>query len=433
MNEEKAEYRNKQRSSFWWASLLWCLLLILTYYGVDIIEKGKELNTLTDYPIWGYVLWGVMAVVLWVLIIGPVIHFTNLRYVGEESLRRQVDRATDALSAYRREPEESELRQLSEEFTAAPRDFTTLEGKHGWQELLARFREAVHGRAHDTIIGYCKAAGVGMIFGFNGLLDGLILLAIQVRLVLELARVFGYKPTSFFNGCFFGWIAVNSLVVALTSGWVQALSASAVASMLGGTDVTDMATVRAGLEVVMAVLIQALIAGVLTYATGRIFLWRLEHEGREVALKTLLKLRVEGRREYAAKLLGASAALGLMEDDAQKPNTALSGRLLQLFGQRLGNKAAAATQAALTDSGASVSAGATASSARPAELPRSESCVSPVPASAGQEQEAPAPATPALEPASKVEVATPALESAQAAERRAESVEVALRGEGLSS
>ncbi len=359
MNEEKAEYRNKQRSSFWWASLMWCLLLVLAYYGGDIIRKGEALNGMTSYPVWGYVLWGVVFMALWVLVLGPVIHFCNLRYVGEESLRRQVARAMGALSAYRREPEESELRQLAEEFASAPRDFTTLEGKHGWQELLARFREAVHGRAHDTIMGYCKAAGVGMVFGFNGLLDGLVLLAIQARLVLELARVYGYKPTSFFTGCFFGWIAVNSLVVALTSGAVDGLSASLVSSMLGAADGADMVSVRSGLEVVIAVLMQALIAGVLTYITGRVFLWRLEHEGREVALKTLLKLRMEGRREYAAKLLGASAALGLMEEEAQKPASALTGRLLQLFSrQRLEHQPA---PAALDDTEAATA---------PAELPK---------------------------------------------------------------
>ncbi len=391
MNEEKAEYRNKQRSSFWWASLLWCLLLVLACYGVDLVEAGKELNSLTDYPVWGYVLWGFILVVLWVLVIGPVIHFTNLRYVGEESLRRQVLRATDALSSYRHEPEESELRQLSEEFTAAPRDFTTLEGKHGWQELLARFREAVHGRAHDTIIGYCKAAGVGMVFAFNGLLEGLVLLAIQMRLVLELARVYGYKPTSFFNGCFMGWIAANSLVVALTNGLVNGLSTSLVLSMLGGTEEAGLGSVQTGLQWVIAVLIQALIAGMLTYITGRVFLWRLEHEGREVALKTLLRLREESRREYAAKLLGASAALGLLEEEAQKPASPLSGRLLQLFGH---HKTPAASQALM---------GAEAPAA-PAELPHPDAEQKPL-------AEPPAVSTPALEPAAAVPPATPALEA----------------------
>ncbi len=410
MNEEKAEYRNKQRSSFWWASILWCLLLVLAYYGVDLVEAGKELNSLTEYPVWGYVLWGVMAVVLWVLVIGPVIHFTNLRYVGEESLRRQVLRATDALGAYRHEPEESELRQLSEEFSAAPRDFTSLEGKHGWQELLARFREAVHGRAHDTIIGYCKAAGVGMIFAFNGLLDGLVLLAIQVRLVLELARVYGYKPTSFFNGYFFGWIGVNALVVALTSGLVGQMGASFVAMVLGATAGADAGSVQVGLTWVVTVLMQALLAGVITYATGRFFLWRLEYEGREVALKTLLKLREEGRREYAAKLLGASAALGLMEEGEQKADAALSGRLLQLFARRSQGKGLPGAQAAL--------AGSDGAADEPKELPR--------PAGV------PLPATPALEPGCDAVVATPAVELPRE-ESCSAAVEDALKSEGLSS
>ncbi len=402
MNEEKAEYRNKQRSSFWWASLMWGLLLVLAYYGGDIIRRGQALNEMTSYPVWGYVLWAVLFIAFWVLILGPVIHFCNLRYVGEESLRRQVARAMSALNAYRREPEESELRMLSEEFDSAPRDFTSLEGKHGWQELLARFREAVHGRAHDTIIGYSKAAGVGMVFGFNGLLDGIVLLAIQARLVLELARVYGYKPTSFFNGCFFGWIAANSLVVALTSGLVDEVGASIVATMLGSTGGEDMLTVRAGLEAVIAVLIQALVAGLLTYSTGRIFLWRLEHEGREVALKTLLKLREEGRREYAAKLLGATAALGLMEEEAKKPASPLTGRLLQLFGRRLENKPNPVAQAVLMghEEPATMPSDAPPIEATPEAVPEAPPTAVPVTLSVAEPEPSPEPQEDACPPES---------------------------------
>ncbi len=414
MNEEKAEYRNKQRSSFWWACIMWALLLLLAYFGAEIIKQGEQLNGMTQQPVWGYVLWGGIFVALWVLVLGPVIHFTNLRYVGEESLRRQVARAMAALSPYLREPEESELRQIAEEFRAAPRDFTSLEAKYGWQELLARFREAVHGRAHDTIIGYCKAVGVGMVFAFNGLLDGFLLFAVQLRLVLELARVYGYKPTSFSNGCFMGWIAANSLVVALTSGLVTAAASSFVASMLGAAEGADIGSVRAGLEMVVAVLMQALIAGILVYMTGRAFLWRLEHEGREVALKTLLRLSVEGRREYAAKLLGASAALGLLEDEKQ-PTAPLSGRLLQLFGQQ--RKPHAGSQAALM--------GSEAAAEGSKELPRPK-------AEDKEAAAAPAPATPALEPQAAAVVATPALEQPLAA-AKPEPVEEALRGEGVSS
>ncbi len=345
MKEENTEYRNKQRSSFWWASVLWCLLLILAYYGVDnIIEHGKALNEMTTYPVWGYVLWGIFAVALWILLIGPVIHFCNLRYVGEESLRRQVLRAADAVSDYRNEPEDSELRQLAEEFSAAPRDFNSIEGKNGWQELLARFREAVHGRAHDTIIGYCKAVGVGVVFAFNGLLDGLILFAIQIRLVVVLARVFGYKPGALFNGYFLGWIAVNSLVVALTTGWLNDWSGSLVATMLGTAEGADPGMVGSGIQVVLAVLMQALLAGILTYISGRIFLWRLEYEGREVALKTLLKLRAEGRLKYelAQMIQNAAAPAALTDGAEEKPALPLKDRMLQLFGRspEAGEKAA---------------------------------------------------------------------------------------------
>ncbi len=334
MKEEKTEYRNKQRTSFWWATLSWCLLLALAYYGVDIVEGGKALNEMTEYPVWGYVLWVFILIVLWVLIIGPIFHFCNLRYVGEESLHAQVARVNNAVQEYRSEPQESELRQLADEFSAAPRDFTTLEGKNGWQELLARFREAVHGRAHDTIVGYCKAVGVGMLFCFNGLLGGIILFSIQMRLVLVLARMFGFKPDGMFNGYFFAWIAVNSLALAFTNSLVEGFSASAIASLMGAAGGADVMSLRTVLEYALKALIQALAAGILTYITGRIMLWRLEYEHREVTLKALLKLRVETRREYEQKERVKQAALAMVEEKALelKPSDEVSDKLMQLFG-----------------------------------------------------------------------------------------------------
>ncbi len=341
MNEDKAEYRNKQRSSFWWASLMWCLLLVLAYFGVDIIEGGKALNEMTEYPIWGYVLWAFIVIVLWVLVIGPIVHFTNLRYVGEESLPAQVSRINNAVQEYRREPQDSELRRLADEFSAAPRDFSSLEGKNGWQELLARFREAVHGRAHDTIIGYCKAVGVGVVFCFNGLLGGCVLFALQLRLALVLARMFAFKPAAAFNGYFFAWLIVNSLAFAFTNSAVGALSTSAIDTLMGAAGGTEVSSLRIGMEYGLKALIQALAAGLITYITGRVMLWRLEYEHREVTLKAILKLRLDTRREYEEKERVKKAAIAMVEQKAleQKPSDEVAEKLMQLFGYGEGQPA----------------------------------------------------------------------------------------------
>ncbi len=308
---DDSEYRNKQRSSFWWSSLVWGLLLLLAYFGADLVDKGNALNEMTPYPVLGYVLWASIALALWFLLLQPIIQFCNLRRAGKESLPRQARRAARVLRAYRHEPEGSELRQLAEEFRAAPRDFSTLEGRNGWQELLARYRQAIHGRAHDTILGYCKAAGVGVVFSRNNLLDGLILLAMQVRLVIALARTYGYKPSPVFNACCLGWIALNSLIAALTRGAVEDLSTTAADTMLElvlgsdelATASTEIVATKAGLQITVQILIEAIMAGTAVYITGRLFLWKLENEGREVTLKTLLELRAEGRRELAGNLL----------------------------------------------------------------------------------------------------------------------------------
>ncbi len=314
--DDEPEYKNKQRSSFWWSSLVWLLLLALAYFGADIVDKGNALNAMTPVPVLGYVLWGGLAIALWFLLLQPIVQFYNLRRVGRESLRRQVRRASRVLRAYRHEPETSELRQLGEEFSAAPRDFESLEGRNGWQELLARYRQAMHGRAHDTILGYCKAAGVGVVFSRNNMLDGLILLAMQMRLVIALACIYGYKPSPVFNACCMGWIAVNSLIAALTRGAVEDLSATAADTMLElvlgsdelATASTEIVATKAGLQITVQILIEAIMAGTAVYITGRLFLWKLENEGREVSLKTLLELRAEGRRELAGNLLRKAPA-----------------------------------------------------------------------------------------------------------------------------
>ncbi len=313
---DDSEYRNKQRSSFWWASLVWCLLIALAYFGADIVDKGHVLNEMTPYPVLGYVLWASLAIALWFLLLQPIVQFCNLRRVGRESLKRQTRRAARVLRAYRHEPEGSELRRLHEEFRAAPRDFRSLEGRNGWEELMARYRMAIRGRAKDTILGYCKAAGVGVVFSRNNLLDGLILLAMQVRLVIALARTYGYKPSPVFNACCLGWIAVNSLIAALTRGAVEDLSETAADTMLElvlgsdelATASTEVLATKAGLQITVQILIEAIMAGTAVYITGRLFLWKLENEGHEVTLKTLLELRAEGRRELAGNLLRKAPA-----------------------------------------------------------------------------------------------------------------------------
>ncbi len=398
MKEEKTEYKNPQRSSFWWALIMGCFLLAFAYFGDGLVVLAQRLDEGAAYPVWSWCLWGFVIIALWVFIIGPVIHFCNLRYVGEESLRRQVKRICSLVSGYSNEPEDSDLRQLADEFKAAPVDYNSVEGKNGWQELLARFREAVQGRAKEAIIGYSKAAGVAMVLSLYGLLDGLLLLAIELRLCLVLARTFGYKTSALFNGYFAGWIVVNSLVVALTAGLLQQLGGSVVDSMLAGADESSMAQIRKILAYGIAALIQAVAAGLLTYATGRVFLRRLVVEGREKTLQVLLKLRAEGRLKYELEqMLRDAAAKGLPggEAPAALPHAAagLTRKVLKELGPTkeeqpaaalpVEEKAAEKAPAILPEPQAKVAEPAAALPAKPAEpVPAT---ASPAPADEGKD------------------------------------------------
>ncbi len=310
---------------------VWLTLLLLAWFAADIVDKGQVLNQLTPKPILGWVLWGLCALVLWWLFLYPLIQFCMLRSVHDASLGKRLKLACARMRPYRGQgdshPEQAALYdELCNACTNGREDDEAV-------RLLVRYQAiGDHPRkARKLILRYSKAAGIAVVFSRNSLVDAVALAVVQMKMVIELARLYGYKPSPVFNTLCFFWVLAHSIIFALTSGAAANMAADAVSSAAG--QVADMAVdaavdlsacladtiledptlvvsatnnvaekiplagiVSSAAKVVTKPLTEAFLAALPVYVTGHIFLRQLEHE-QTANFRTLLKLRRAAYRD----------------------------------------------------------------------------------------------------------------------------------------
>lgn len=314
---------------YWFSALTWLLLAVLLYFAADLVAKGQALNQLTPIPIFGYALWALVIVLIWWLLVKPIIDFISLSRRSKTSSR---DRAK---TLYRR------LRSRIER----NKDDPNILPKEGW-DAYARLEEAIRRKqwgtidqfveqclAYDdvrtegqsTVLSYSRAGALAVAFSRSPLIDGICMLVIQMRLVVALARLYGYRPSLVFNTCCFIWIAANSAVSTMLSrfsasvadsaftysgngdsdnGFGEALGEVAVGGVDDGFLLGAEAVGQRIASFTVSVLLEAVLAGSAVYVTGRIFSAKLNGEWEKPTFMTFVKLRREGRRELGKGIPG---------------------------------------------------------------------------------------------------------------------------------
>ncbi len=302
---------------------VWIILILLAYFSSDIIAKGHTLNELTPYPCLGYAMWAGVLFVVWWLFLMPIWQFCKMLRPVKTNLK---DRAKEALKFLKKHGNmnDGDTKKLYGEIN------NLLNKRAGYDEAL-RDRERLHAliarcyeendmgkKARDVTLKYAKGAGIGTVISRNPMLDGLIMLIVQMKMIVELSKLYGYKPSAVFNLLCFCWVISNSVITALLAQDLAEDAGDFIAeSIKDGLSNPEEATGGAvasmfewGLGKVMSgtakMLTEALAAGSLVYVTGRIFICRLEHHDGKTTAKDLLKWRREGRRKLIAG--GFSAA-----------------------------------------------------------------------------------------------------------------------------
>lgn len=299
--------------------IIWPALIILAYFATDIIDKGQTLNALTPIPILGYALWAAILWLVWHFVLSPILQFTALKRAAHTDPIKQTHRALKKLQQYKTQAENHPLRRSYWDL------YNTLESRLPEPEKrrqllrhLSTYREesGINRKARQHILLYSRLAALGVVFSRNNLIDGLLLLLLQMRLIISLAVLHGYKPSPIFNSLCFGWVAGNSLTMALLGQSAATQAGDALGSefadcitqlMTGEDEAMLLAADAIGTKIMqgtISALIEAVMGATVVYVTGHIFLRLLEHEGERVTLKNLIQLRREGRLAIGKDILG---------------------------------------------------------------------------------------------------------------------------------
>lgn len=346
---------------------VWLTLALLLYFSADIAAKGQALNQITPFPVLGYVLWSVVLGLVWWLLVQPILDFWLLARKSHLTVKDRAKALHRRLSRYISSHGDNS-NCLPDAGREAYAELDEALKRKQWDELKPIIKkclpyDTLREQANAMVLAHSRAAALAVAFSHNSLLDGFCMLVIQMKLVVALARLYGYRPSPVFNTCCFAWVAANSIVAALLNtaldsvaeNAVMALSAQgkedlAAASADGAKDVlteqlsadtaaenvsdaitedgfssalSDLAmgggdnVIMLGAEAVgqriasftISMLLEAIIAGSAVYVTGQIFRSKLDGEWEKPTFKSLVDLRRKGRFELGKSLMGMSKTL----------------------------------------------------------------------------------------------------------------------------
>ena len=320
------------------------LLLILAgvYFAADFLEKGIILNDITPYPILGIVFWVLLLYIVFVVVIQPIIQFRKLKTINGGDVNKAAKKLHKQLEAYKFKDKNKEenwqsriWHDINEILLTKPENDPERK-----TQLAALIEEYVktdnqhNGKAEKAkkiINKYSWSAALCVVFSRNSFLDGLLILFAQLNMTVEIAKLYGYKPSPMFNTLCFCWIATNSIITGLFSQAGAQAVGDVFADSLTNGDIIEGGLTSTLLSKTSGMVVEGLAAATTVYVTGNIVLLHLQGIP-EIQLETLFRLRRRGRiellkeipRNVAEKLKGSIPWFSKAENQlAAEPLTAL--------------------------------------------------------------------------------------------------------------
>ncbi|MBR2888558.1 MAG: DUF697 domain-containing protein [Bacteroidales bacterium] len=156
-------------------------------------------------------------------------------------------------------------------------------------------------KAKKIINKYSWSAALCVVFSRNSFLDGLLILFAQLNMTVEIAKLYGYKPSPMFNALCFGWIATNSIITGLFSQAGAEAVGDVFTDSLTNGDIIEGGLTSTILSKTSGMVVEGLAAATTVYVTGNIVLLHLQGSP-EIKLETLFRLRRRGRLELIKEI-----------------------------------------------------------------------------------------------------------------------------------
>ena len=140
-----------------------------------------------------------------------------------------------------------------------------------------------------------KKTAILVLVSQRGWLDSTVMLVMQIRMIIDLSRSLGYRPSLVFILYCLGWVVVNSIAFALFDG-----------SDILEDSLQDLLQLRLGesagnslpfIGKLVGIVVQGASAMALIYATGKIVQRKLTGSHERLSGKERIAYRLEGYRE----------------------------------------------------------------------------------------------------------------------------------------
>lgn len=289
------------------------LLLILAgvYFAADFLEKGIILNDITPYPVLGIVFW-VLLYIVFVVVIQPIIQFRRLKNIKSVDVEQAAKKIHKQLENHKFEDKDQEEHWQSRIWHSINDELVTKRDNdpERKQRLTALIEEYIktdnqhNGKAEKAkkiINKYSWSAALCVVFSRNSFLDGLLILFAQLNMTVEIAKLYGYKPSPMFNALCFGWIATNSIITGLFSQAGAEAVGDVFTDSLTNGDIIEGGLTSTILSKTSGMVVEGLAAATTVYVTGNIVLLHLQGSP-EIKLETLFRLRRRGRLELIKEI-----------------------------------------------------------------------------------------------------------------------------------
>lgn len=293
--------------------LILILILVAVYFATDFLEKGIILNDITPYPIIGIIFWLLLIYVVFVVIIQPILQFRKLKTIHEISITSNAEKLCKKLEKHKLEKRDEEHWQSeiwyqlneellkkcpknSEQFVEREKRLAKIIDNYIKQDNEKNKDNNINSQAKKIINQYSWSAALCVIFSRNSFLDGMLMLFAQMKMTVDLAKLYGYKPSPLFNSLCFGWIATNSILTGLFAQAGADTIGEVLTDSLTNGDIVEGGLTNTVISKMGSLAVEGLASATTVYVTGYVVLMKLQGTA-EININTLFRLRREGRWE----------------------------------------------------------------------------------------------------------------------------------------
>lgn len=279
---------------------LLALVCFLVYGASELIIRGEALNHIS-FGIAGYFFWGGVALLIFSWIIVPIFGFALFpEWIDPQTLSDPIEQL-DFLERYgrflvrnyRKNPPPEIADSIEKLRDVIELNNDPAECRIKLLDLVPRIHQELSEKVCSRIIhDYMKKTAIIVCISQRGWLDSTAMLLMQIRMVIDLSKALGYRPSWYSVLYCLGWIFINSILF----------------SIFDGTDILDNAltallpnALKKSLGKMILffgkITVEALTSMAIVWTSGKIVQCRLLGEKKRLSGKDRIAYRVNGYKE----------------------------------------------------------------------------------------------------------------------------------------